>query len=105
MSEENIGQQFNAIGRDTSAPLDARSKSMIDTEREFPTHTGNKENVIRERFDMSSTRYYQVLGALAKTDAAHQYDPAVMARHLRGVNARKGTYSARANGINITRGL
>ena len=37
---------------------------------------GAKEQAVRDQFDMSPTRYYQVLNALIDSDAALDFDPA-----------------------------
>ena len=41
---------------------------------------GPKELAIRERFDLSATRYYQLLGELVDSDDALEYDPLVIRR-------------------------
>ena len=43
-------------------------------------YAGSKEQAIKELFDMSSTRYYQVLNALLDTPAALEADPMLIKR-------------------------
>ncbi len=44
--------------------LDARDLEILAFERQWWKYAGAKEQAIKELFDMSSTRYYQVLNAL-----------------------------------------
>jgi hypothetical protein len=39
-----------------------------------------KEQAIKERFDMSATRYYQILNELLENPAAEAYDPILVKR-------------------------
>ena len=47
-----------------------------------------KELAIRERFDLSATRYYQLLAELVDSDDALEYDPLVI-RRLRRMRDRR----------------
>ncbi|MGV1037884.1 MAG: DUF3263 domain-containing protein [Candidatus Nanopelagicales bacterium] len=50
--------------------LTALEQGVLQLEQQWFRHTGVKEEEIRRRFDMSATRYYQVLnGLLDKPDA------------------------------------
>ena len=44
--------------------LSERDAAILDFERQWWKYAGAKEQAIREKFDMSSARYYQVLNAL-----------------------------------------
>ncbi|HEY0889324.1 MAG TPA: DUF3263 domain-containing protein [Nocardioides sp.] len=46
-------------------------------------HAGAKEQAIRERFDWSATRYFQVLNALIDKPAALEHDPLLVRRLVR----------------------
>ena len=50
--------------------------------------TGAKETAIRERFELSPTRYYELLNELLETDDAMGYDPLVV-RRLRRLRDRR----------------
>lgn len=67
--------------------LDDRSRAILAFEREWWRSAGAKEAAIRERFALSSTRYYQLLNALVDTPAAMAADPATV-RRLRRQRAR-----------------
>lgn len=53
---------------------------MLDFERSWWKHAGVKEQAIRERFDMSATRYYQLLNELLEQPAAMAHDPILVKR-------------------------
>jgi len=44
-----------------SGPLTARELEMLAFERRWWKYAGSKEQAIRELFDVSDTRYYQLL--------------------------------------------
>lgn len=60
--------------------LDEREKAVLDFERSWWKHAGVKEQAIKERFDMSATRYYQLLNELLEKPAALAYDPILVKR-------------------------
>lgn len=60
--------------------LDEREKAVLDFERSWWKHAGVKEQAIKERFDMSATRYYQLLNELLEKPAAMGYDPILVKR-------------------------
>lgn len=51
-------------------------------------YAGAKEQAVRERFDISSTIYYQRLNAIIGKPAALAYDPLLVKRLLRLRDAR-----------------
>ena len=53
---------------------------ILDFERTWWKHAGVKEQAIKERFDMSATKYYQVLNELLEQPAAMEYDPILVKR-------------------------
>ena len=70
----------------------ARQRAILDFERQWWKHAGAKEQAIRDRFELSATRYYQLLNALLDEPSALEYDPVTVAR-LRRLRAtrRRGT--------------
>ena len=50
--------------------LTDRDIDILDFERSWWKHAGVKEQAIKERFDMSATRYYQILNELLEHPAA-----------------------------------
>ena len=63
---------LNDVGADG---LTRRDREILAFERQWWKYAGAKEQAIRELFDMSTTRYYQVLNALIDTPAALAADP------------------------------
>ena len=70
-------------------PLSARDRAVLDFERSWWTMPGPKGSAIRERFDLSPARYYQVLAALLESPDAHAYDPLVVRRLRRRRERRR----------------
>jgi hypothetical protein len=60
--------------------LTSRETDILDFERSWWKHAGVKEQAIKERFDMSATRYYQLLNELLEKPAAAAYDPILVKR-------------------------
>lgn len=60
--------------------LTDREIEILDFERSWWKHAGVKEQAIRERFDMSATRYYQILNELIEKPAALAHDPILVKR-------------------------
>ena len=63
-----------------SNELSQRDLEILDFERTWWKHAGVKEQAIKERFEMSATRYYQVLNELLEQPAAMDYDPILVKR-------------------------
>ena len=80
---------------DTEEELTDRDRDILAFERQRWKYAGAKETAIRERFDMSSTRYYQVLNHLIDQPAALAYDPMLVRRMQRMRAARQQQRSAR----------
>jgi hypothetical protein len=69
--------------------LGARERAVLDFERRRWKHAGAKEQAIRDTFDLSATRYYQILNALLDEPAALAYAPALVGRLRRIRDARR----------------
>ena len=82
--------------------LSARDAAMLDFERQWWKYAGAKEQAVREKFDMSATRYYQVLNALIDRPDALAHDP-LLVRRLRRLRAtRQRQRSARRLGFDLS---
>ncbi len=79
--------------------LTEREEQMLAFERQWWKYAGAKEQAIRELFDMSATRYYQLLNALMDDAAALAHDPMLVKRLRRLRAARQRARSARRLGI------
>lgn len=81
--------------------LSRRDRDILAFERQWWKHAGVKEQAIRELFDMSATRYYQVLNALIDTPEALAADPMLVKRLRRLRASRQRQRSARRLGIEV----
>ena len=79
--------------------LTEQQRAILDFERQWWKYSGAKETAIRERFDMSATRYYQVLNALVDKPEALAVDPLLVKRLRRLRTSRQRTRAARRLGI------
>ena len=70
-------------------PLSDRDRAILDFERTWWCDPGNKESAIRERLDLSGTRYYELLQALLDDADALAYDPLVVRRLRRHRERRR----------------
>lgn len=73
-------------------PLTAREKAMLDFERSWWKYRGAKEQAIRDLFDMSATRYSQVLLELIDRPESLAYDGPLVKRLQRLRAERRGTH-------------
>ena len=81
--------------------LSERDQQILGFERQWWKYAGAKEQAIRELFDMSATRYYQVLNALIDTPAALAFDPMLVKRLRRMRSSRQRARTARRLGIDL----
>jgi Protein of unknown function (DUF3263) len=86
------------IGTTPLGELSDRDREIIAFERQWWKYAGAKEQAIRELFDMSATRYYQVLNALIDNPAALEADPMLIKRLNRLRATRQRARSARRLG-------
>jgi hypothetical protein len=70
--------------------LTHREQQILAFERQWWRHAGAKEQAIRDTFQLSATRYYQVLNGLLDKPAALAADPVLVGRlrRLRSTRAR-----------------
>ena len=81
--------------------LSDRDREILEFERQWWKYAGAKETAVREKFDMSSTRYYQVLNALIDRAEALEADPLLVRRLRRLRAARQRQRSARRLGFEV----
>ena len=87
-----------------SAPggdLSDREREILAFERQWWKYAGAKEQAVRELFDMSATRYYQVLNALIDRPDALAFDPMLVKRLRRMRASRQRARSARRLGLKV----
>ena len=79
--------------------LTERELEILAFERQWWKYAGAKESAVKELFDMSATRYYQVLNALIDKPEALVADPMLVKRLRRLRSTRQRTRSARRLGL------
>jgi Protein of unknown function (DUF3263) len=105
MEAANAGNGRHAaheVGTEAGAGADGLSErdlKILEFERQWWKYAGAKEQAMREKFDMSATRYYQALNALIDRTAALEADPMLVKRLRRLRAARQRARSARRLGI------
>lgn len=75
--------------------LSDRDREILAFERRWWKYAGAKEEAARELFDLTATRYYQVLNALIDSPAALEHDPMLVTRLRRLRSTRQRTRSGR----------
>lgn len=98
-----------AISLDQPMPADAdesglsrRELDILGFERQWWRYAGSKEDAIKALFDMSATRYYQVLNSLIDRPEAVAADPMLVKRLRRLRSGRQKARAARRLGFEIT---
>ena len=78
-----------------SGDLSERDAAILDFEASWWSAPGLKEAEIRERFDLSAPRYFQILNGLLDDPAAMAYAPLLVRRLRRLRSQRQESRSAR----------
>ena len=75
-----------------------RNRALLDFERNWPAHQGDKEQAVREHFGFSGARYYQLLARLIDDADAMAYDPLTVRRLRRRRDERRNRQAAKTLG-------
>jgi len=78
-----------------TADLSERDAQILDFERQWWRYAGAKDDAISELFDLTATRYYQILNSLLDNPAALAHDPMLVKRLRRMRDQRQRVRSAR----------
>ncbi len=81
--------------------LSERDQRILEFERQWWKYAGAKEQAVRDLFDMSATRYYQVLNALIDRPESLAFDPMLVKRLRRLRASRQKARSARRLGFDV----
>lgn len=73
--------------------LTEREREILVFERQWFQHAGAKEQMVRDQFDVTMTRFYQELNTVLDKPAAMAFDPLTVKRLLRLRAARKRSRS------------
>lgn len=98
-SQPTDQQDANGVGADG---LTRRDHDILSFERQWWKYAGAKEDAIKDLFDMSATRYYQVLNALVDRQEALAADPMLVKRLRRLRASRQKARAARRLGFDVT---
>ena len=88
----------------TAAPvggMSRRDRDILAFERQWWQYAGLKEQAIKEMFDLSATRYYQVLNEIIDNPAALAEDPLLVRRLRRLRSSRQKARGARRLGFDV----
>lgn len=81
--------------------LSDRELRILEFERQWWRYAGAKEQAIRELFECSTTRYYQMLNTLIDNPKALKADPMLVKRLRRMRSSRQRARSARRLGVEV----
>ena len=105
VSEGHVGPAGTPLPAGQAVPvpydtrLSERDQAILEFERHWWRYAGAKEQAVRDRFDMSATRYYQVLNALIDRQESLEFDPLLVKRLRRMRQTRQRARSARRLGM------
>lgn len=69
--------------------LTERDKAILDFERSWWSQPGNKVDAVRDRFELSATRYYQLLTEILNDPESLAHDPLLVRRLKRDRDRRR----------------
>jgi len=100
-TQDDVATQDFATPTQTTplGELSDRDREIIAFERQWWKYAGAKEQAVRELFDMSAARYYQVLNTLIDNPVALEADPMLIKRLYRLRASRQRARSARRLGV------
>jgi len=101
MDAANVALEAGAPGTGSVDGLSDRDLRILAFERQWWKYAGAKEQAVRDLFDMSATRYYQVLNALIDRPEALACDPMLVKRLRRLRASRQRARSARRLGFDV----
>ena len=81
-----------------ASTISERDAHILDFEREWWKYAGAKEQAIKEQFDVSPTRYYQLLNRIIDDESALAHDPMLVKRLRRLRSQRQRQRAARRLG-------
>ncbi len=83
---------MHRVGRPTTLvrmALTERDKAILDLERSWWAHPGPKAPEVRERLELSMTRYYELLAEILADPESLHYDPLLVRRLKRDRDRRR----------------
>jgi len=90
------------VAEENQKEFGERERKILEFERYWWKYAGAKERAIREQFELSATRYYQLLNEIIDMPEALSYDPILVKRLQRLRAFRQRQRMARRLGIRLT---
>ncbi len=81
--------------------LTDRDRAILEFERQWWKYAGAKESAIKDLFDLTPPRYYQLLNDIIDRSAALEFDAMLVKRLRRLRDSRQRARSARRLGFDI----
>jgi len=81
--------------------LTDRDRAILEFERQWWKYAGAKESAIKDLFDLTPPRYYQLLNDIIDRPAALEFDAMLVKRLRRLRDSRQRARSARRLGFDI----
>lgn len=98
---QDVDEQRRAELSAADPVLSDRDRAMLEFERQWWKFAGSKEEAIRQQFDMSGTRYFQILNDLIERPEALAADPLLVKRLRRMRSSRQKARAARNLGMRL----
>ena len=92
---DEVEDPVEAVRVEVVSGLSDRDRHILEFERQWWKYAGAKEQAIRDLFELSGTRYYQILNGLIDDPAALAYDPMLIKRLRRMRSERQRARSER----------
>ena len=86
---EGVLESRSLSGQTHMVELTERDRAILDFERSWWANDAPKDQQVQERFELSFTRYYQLLVELLDMPEAALYDPLVVRRLQRQRDRRR----------------
>lgn len=99
MDAANARDEGSAKPAEPTGELSERDREILAFERQWWKYAGAKEQAVRAKFDVSATRYYQLLNQLIDRPEALAHDPMTVKRLRRLRTRRQRQRAARRLGI------
>lgn len=83
----------------SASSLPERDQKILTFEKQWWRYPGAKESAIKEIFDLTPTRYYQILNDILDRREALEFDPMLVKRLRRLRDSRQRARSAKRLGF------
>lgn len=94
-----VPPNVHAMATPTTTEISERDRAILEFERSWWKFEGAKESAVREKFDLTLVRYYQLLNAIIDQPAALEADAMTVRRlqRMRDLRARQRSLRRRSS--------